>query len=384
MKKVLVFMLALLLCTSALVSCKEEGTEESSEQSIEIGETAESSEVLEESLPSAPEYWGFNQYNVADQPNAPEEVESHEMKVTKNSDKLITIEFTTDAGKHTVTFYETLWGTFNLGAWRLAGDDNKVHTFVAGSTDLEYVYRVSDKPANGNVWSGGNHGNEVLVSVEMYDGETEEAIILKNGESITVNKLHIIEKTKLLWCKDTDGDGYGYRYKDKDKYEESDIYAEVTRKYTFKGPEIKLNVDYNYIKDTYHYLSYTCMFPIDKKYGLYCDMIDKKGNLIRTIETLKVGKADYSGPMNNGNAATRVRIYGYADKRYQFDVRVNTFAHSLENQINQFKTAFWDMNTTSNKLYFSKFDQNVATKIPLGTEYHTECVWQFVFEPDAK
>ena len=386
MKKILLFTLALLLCTSMLFACSEgEDTvsEIESSETVESSEIEESSEEPEVSLPEAPEYWGNAIYNVTEQPNAPEEVEKHEMKVTKTSDSLYTITFTTDAGDHTVTVQQTPWGTFNLGAWRLKAD-NKVHTFVSGSTDLEYVYRVSDKPASGNIWSGGNHGNEVLISLELYNGETEEKIELNKGESITVNKLHVIEKTKLLWCADTDGDGYGFRYKSKDTYEEKDIYAEVSRKYTFVGPEIKLNVDYNYVKDTYHYLSYTCMFPIEKKYGLYCDMIGKDGNLIKTIETLKVGKADYSGPMNSGNAATRVRIYGYTDKRYQFDVRVNTFADSLENQKNTFKTAFWDMNTSSNKLYFSKYDQNKSSKIPAGTEYHTECIWQFVFEKDAK
>ena len=381
MKKILLFTLALMLCMSTLFACSEEI--ETSSEIVSEQESAESIEVSEESIPKGPEYWGNTIYDRAEQPNAPEEVEKHEMKVTKTSDSQITITFTTDAGDHTVTVHETPWGTFNLGAWSLKAD-KKTHVFVAGSTDLEYVYRVSDKPAGGNIWSGGNHGNETLVSIEMYDGETEKPIVLKKGESVTVNKLHIIEKTKLLWCVDTDGDGYGFRYKKTDKFEEKDIYAEVVRKYTFVGPEIKLNVDYKYIKDTYHYLSYTCMFPIDKKYGLYCDMIGKDGNLIRTIETLKVGKADYSGPMNSGNAATRVRIYGYTDKRYQFDVRVNTYADSLENQKNSFKTAFWDMNTSSNKLYFSKFDQNVSTKIPAGTEYHTECIWQFVFEKDAK
>ena len=145
---------------------------------------------------------------------------------------------------------------------------------------------------------------------------------------------------------------------------------------------IKLNVDYKYVKDAYHYLSYTCMFPIDKKYGLYCDMIDKDGNKVKTVETLKVGKADYSGPMNSGNAATRALIYGYTDERYSFDVRVNTYADSLENQTNKFKTAFWDMNTSSNKLYFSKFDDSKASKIDAGTELHTECIWQFVFTED--
>ena len=381
MKKILLLILSLLICISALFACSEEATESS--DTAESSMVDESSTVSEESVPKAPKYWGSTEYDITEQPNSPSEVEMHEMTVTKTNDSLVTIQFTTDAGDHTVTVKETPWGTFNLSAWSLKAD-NKFNVFVAGSTDLEYVYRVSNKPSGGNIWSGGNHGNEILVSIEMYNGETEEAIVLKKGESVKVNKLHIIEKTKLLWCADTDGDGYGYRYKDKDKYTEDDVYAEVTRKYTFTGPQIKLNVDYNYIKDTYHYLSYTCMFPIDKKYGLYCDMIDKNGDLIRTIETLKVGKADYSGPMNNGNAATRVRIYGYEDKRYQFDVRVNTFKDALENQKNQFKTAFWDMNTNTNKLYFSKYDTNTSTKIKEGTEFHTECIWQFIFEEDAK
>jgi hypothetical protein len=380
MKKLLTFMLISALLFSVLTACGGQGGESSAEESLQ---ESESSEVSEESIPDpAPEYWGFNGYETAEQPNAPEEVTGCKMKFKRDTDTQYSLTFTTDAGDHTVTFYETLWGTYNLGAWRLKDEKNKMHIFVAGSTDLEYVYRVSGKPSGGWVWSGGNHGNETILSLEFYDGETEEKIELKKGESKEINLLHVIEKTNLLWTADSDGDGYGFRYKDKDKFEASDVYAEVTRKYTFAGPMIKLNVDYKYVKDAYHYLSYTCMFPIDKKYGLYCDMIDKDGNKVKTVETLKVGKADYSGPMNSGNAATRALIYGYTDERYSFDVRVNTYADSLENQTNKFKTAFWDMNTSSNKLYFSKFDDSKASKIDAGTELHTECIWQFVFTED--
>ena len=235
MKKTLLLILASMLSASAFCACGG-AVEDSSVPEAESSEAVESSEVSEEVIPEGPEYWGNTVYDIAEQPNSPEEVEAHEMKVTKTSDTLITITFTTEAGDHTVTVKETPWGTFNLGAWSLKAD-NKTHVFVAGSTDLEYVYRVSDKPASGNIWSGGNHGNETLVSLELYNGETEEKLELNKGESVTVNKLHIIEKTKLLWCADTDGDGYGFRYKDKDTFEEKDIYAEVTRKYTFTGPQ---------------------------------------------------------------------------------------------------------------------------------------------------
>ena len=97
------------------------------------------------------------------------------------------------------------------------------------------------------------------------------------------------------------------------------------------------------------------MLPINKKYGLWCEMYDNNGKLLKTIETLKVGAADYSGPSNSGNAASRAVIYGYADPRYQFDVRVTTYEDSLDKCQGDYKTAFWDMNTTDNKLYFTKF-----------------------------
>jgi len=377
MKRFLTMLLAGMLCASALASCSN-----NEEKTESLPESSEISEVSEEEI-AMPEYWGSNDYKLTVNPSSPAELESKEMILTKVSDKCYRIETETDAGKLALTIEEMPWGTFNLWSWKLTTKDNKIIPFVPGSTDWEYVYRTSKSQNGAVIWSGGNHGNETLISLALYNGETESEIILANGESIKLNKLHIIEKTKLLWTADTDGDGYGYRYKDRDSYAESDIYAEVTRKYTVIGEQVKLNVDYNYLQDTYHKLSYTGMFPIDKKYGLYCDMVGTDGNIIKTIETSKVGKADYSGPMNDKNAANRVHIYGYTDPRYRFDIRVNTFEDSLDSMKNSFKTAFWDMNTGHNKLYFSKYDANTATLVPAGTKFSTECIWLFVFDEDA-
>ncbi len=379
MKKTLLIFLSAVFCLSSLVACKDD--EDISEVSSDESENSEVSEVE----PMNPEYWGDYEYETVENVGGPEILESHEMTVTRVNKSQYKIESNTEAGKFTVTLDEKTWSTFNLGAITLVDDKGVNHVFTGGSTDLEYVYRTQRSSGGTVVWSGGNHGNEILVSLKFYDAETEQEIVLdKDGASAKVNKLHVIENTKLLFKEDSDGDGYGYRYKDKETYTEDDIYAEVTRKYTFVGPQFKLNVDYKYVKDTYYQLSYTCMFPIEKKYGLYADMFDKEGNKVSTIETKTVGSPNYDGPMNSGNAATRAVMYSKTYPQYKFDVQVTTHKDSLENQKNSFKTAFWDMNTTSNKLYLSKYDTSSSTKVASGSEFHTECIWTFVYEKDAQ
>lgn len=331
---------------------------------------------------AAPAYWGYDSYDTIINTGV-SNITSYPTTLTKVSASKYSMSCTTDAGKLTVTLEEKSWGMFNLGSWTLVDTSGKTITFLSASTDWEYVYRTQKTAGSAVVWSGGNHGNEAFVSLDFYNGDSGDKIDLAVGGSVTANKIHIIEKSKLLVKADTDGDGYGYRYKSTDTYTDADVYANVTRKYTITGPQVKLNVDYDYVKDIYYQLSYTCMFPIDKKYGLYCDMYDQSGNLLNHITTLEVGAADYSGKQYSGNAATRAHIYGYTDTRYQFNVMVNTVADSLDNLKNGFKTSYWDMNTTSNKIYFSKYDTSSSTKVAAGTEFHTECAWQFLFDEDG-
>ena len=283
----------------------------------------------------------------------------------------------------TVTLERRPWGMFNLWAWNLVDNNKKVHTFLVGATDLEYVFRTVT-PEGKTIFNGGNHGDEAFISMDMYNAVTGEKIDLKSGESVTVDSLHVIEKSKLLWIPDYNGDSIAdYDGVNIKEYDEDDVFAEVTRKYTFTGPQVKLNTDFTYVKDTKHSYSYLTMFPINKKYGLWCDMIDREGNLIKTIETLKVGKGDYSGPQYSGNAATRVVLYGYEDPGYQFDVRINTPKDSLGDS-QKFKTSIWDMNTTDNKVYFSKYPMSGTETVTAGTEFHTETIWLFKYVPDAK
>ncbi len=372
-KRIALLALAAIMCIASFVSCGNESEESSDDVSKNISENSKEESSMDETSKNDKPVFDEN-------PGAPEEITSHKMIVECVYDGKYNITSKTDAGTLLLTFDLKEWGTFNLGAWSLIDTEGNYHSFLVGATDLEYVYRVG-KTKSSWVWSGGNHGNEALVSLEMYNGETDEKIDLAIGSSAVVNVLKIVEKTKLLYTPDTDGDGYGYKNRN-EAYAESDVYCELTRNYTITGPQIKLDVDYKYVKDSYQWLSYTCMFPINKKYGLWCDMIDKDGNLIKTIETEKVGLADYSGPQYDGNAATRAVVYGYVDDRYKFDIRINTFADSLCNLNNSYKTSFWDMNTSDNKLYFSKYDLNTPTLVESGTELHTQCIWLFRFDKE--
>ena len=371
-------MLAMLLAFFALAACNENTQTESNDfESVASEASKEESEVI------MPEYWGFNDYNRVDIVGAPEELLSFPTTVTKVSDKKYSMACETEAGKLTITLEERPWGCFNLWSWRLIDKSGKEHIFAVGATDFEYVH-IPITPKGTGVWSGGNHGNEAFLSLDLYNAESGEKIELGNGDSVTVNSLHIIEKTKLLWFPDDNGDSIGDYNNKSMSYTDDDVYAEMTRKYTFTGPQVKLNVDYKYVKDVQHNRSYTCMLPINKKYGLWCEMYNNDGKLLRTIETLKVGAADYSGPSNSNNKASRAVIYGYVDPRYQFDVRVTTFEDSLDQNRGDYKTAYWDMNTTDNKLYFTKFSNSEKRLLKAGTEFHTECFWLFKFVEDAE
>lgn len=292
---------------------------------------------------------------------------SYDMTLKRNSQTEYGITCKYEGGSLYMTLHKTSWGTFNLGKWEYTEAGGTKHQFVSDSTDWEYVYRVG-KTTSQWQWSGGNHDNEQMDTLQFFDGVSGKEISLNVGQAATIKNLKIVETTRLYWGDAANG------------YSEDEHYANAVRTYTIVGPQIKLAVDYEYIKDACYGLSYTCMFPINKKYGLYCAFLDDE-ELLFVAETLKTGAADYSGKQYSGNAATRCVIWGYGGReKYKFDVRVLTPATSCNNYDNNFKVSFWDMNTTSNKLYFSKCDGRAKDVVKAGSTIHTECMWTFYID----
>ena len=363
MKKIITLLLAgLLLGTTVLFAACGTNNDESSTAASAAASSAspadgssETETSSEAETSSEPE----ESTGIPAQDPAVEEIESYPMTLEMTSDTMFKMSCTDELGKpFSTTFTKKSWGTWNIADWIYDGT-----AFTGGSTDWEYVYRAG-ATASGWVWSGGNHGNEKLLSLEFYDGETDEKIELKKGEPVELNRIKIVEKTQL-------------HLGDEDK-----TYCDVVRTYTVVGRQISLDVDYAFTEDTYFWLSYTCMFPINKKYGLYIDFKNNDGTT-KTVETLEVGAADYSGAMYKNNAASVCEMYGKTNPSYRFYAEVFTIEDSLNNFANADKTFYWDMNTTHNKLYFSKFNESTPTKVAAGTEWHTSCRWTFVADYEA-
>lgn len=274
----------------------------------------------------------------------------------------------------TLTFISRPWGTYNLGAWSVK-DGKGNHRFTTGSTDMEYVYRVRMNTGSSFVWSGGNHGNEKMMELKFYNEKGEE-LNLAVGQSANVKLIHIVEKTQLYNLPEN----FDKLFEHNDQY----YYANAVRTYDIVGPQIRLAVDYHYVKDTYYQKSYTCMMPIEKKLGLYCAGIGRDGKLAFVYETTKKGiKPDYSGTTWQGKEAVRCIIFGYdSEAPYRVDVRVLTPDTSINN--NKSKLMFWDMNSSSNKLYYSKYEDSTYTKEAANTDIHTECQWTYFYDATAE
>lgn len=282
-------------------------------------------------------------------------IEEYDMTFTATSAVEYKMNCTYEGKPLSLTFDKKSWGTWNIGTWSY--DSNAL---AGGGTDWEYVYRSAATSNGALEFTGGNHGNEQLVEIKFYNGVTKQELALAVGNSTNIRNLMIVEKTKICFANTTTA------------------YCDVIRTYHVAGNNITLDVEYNYIKDVYFGLSYTCMFPIAKTYGLNIQFNNLNGTK-KNVETLKVGAADYSGPQY-GSAAVDCTMYGYVNNAYKFDVKVYTLADSCDDLKNTNKTFYWDMNATHNKLYFSKYDSNARTLVKAGDTMLTKSSWTFTID----
>ncbi|MDD4421828.1 MAG: discoidin domain-containing protein [Eubacteriales bacterium] len=282
-------------------------------------------------------------------------ITEYDMTFTAVSASMYRMNCTYENKPFSLTFDKKTWGTWNIGTWTYDGK-----ALAGGGTDWEYVFRSSPTSSGGTAFTGGNHENERLVEIKFYDGSTNKELNLSVGKSESIKNLKIVEKTQILFDKTTTP------------------FCDVVRTYRVAGNNITLDVEYSYIKDVYFELSYTCMFPIAKTYGLYIQFNNLDGTK-KNVETLKVGASDYSGPQHS-SPALDCTMWGYLNDSYKFDVKVYTLGDSCDFFKNDKKTFYWDMNTTHNKLYYSKYNMGSKTLVKAGTTQYTRSSWTFYID----
>lgn len=197
------------------------------------------------------------------------------------------------------------------------------------------------------------------MDIRFYDGSTGEELVLANGQSAEIRNLTIVEHTELYT---TDA---------------SKPYANVTRTYRVAGNTITFEADCEFIRDVYMGRSYTCMFPVSKQYGQFAEFYRLDGSVEKVETTLEGVKPDYSGPFLGQTDAMRVVLYGPKNPDYKFDVQVYSLEDASDFFSNGDKTFIWDMNSSHNKVYFSKFDTGAPTLMEAGRRTSNKSTWTF-------
>lgn len=290
------------------------------------------------------------------------------LTIVRENEKTLGIYSSIPGGKLLLTkFVKKDWGTWNIGGWYIVKDkkipSTKHYLLVGGSSDWEYVFRVTNKINSTYEFSGGNHGNEILKDFKLFENDTNRELNLKVGEKIKISQLKIVEQTCLTINK-----------------KEASAYADVQRSYIISPSEISLSVNFNFISDVYMGASYICMLPSNKSYGRYIRFIDS-GNV---YETPSSGTTMSSTNFENfiGKEKTRsVEIWGDSNPSYIFEVGIEN-KEMCDDFNNELKVFYWDLNTQSNKLYFSKYDNEDYTLIKSGTQWSNLAYWKFKVSPN--
>ncbi|PKM62609.1 MAG: hypothetical protein CVU97_04445 [Firmicutes bacterium HGW-Firmicutes-21] len=287
------------------------------------------------------------------------EIEEYPMTFQMTSAVEYKMSCTYEGKPLTLTFNKKTWGTWNIGTLSY----NNV-AMAGGGTDWEYVYRAG-QTASSTPFCGGNHENETLVEIKFYDGSTGQEIVLPVGQSVQINNLMIVEKTHIDYHQTTNG------------------FCDVVRTYIISGNKITLEVNYELTQNTYFGLSYTAMFPVHKNYGRYCKFLAEDGTDLGTVTTLPANDPNYTSKFYYNKAATTCIIWGDTNPEYKFAVQIYTVKDSVDNFKNYEKTFYWDMNSTQNKLYFSRYNSSSATLVQAGTKMDTKTSWTFYIEDNA-
>ncbi len=260
-------------------------------------------------------------------------------------------------------FNKKQWGTWNIDGWFLSSDGaipSKYSEIIAGGgSEWEYVFRVKNKPEKECVFSGGNHGCEILKSFKIINPVDGSQIHLDEKKEVRLKHLIIEEETLLT----LDG-------------KETGQYARVKRIYMIAPSKIELETNFEFTSDVFMETSYVCMLPTSKQYGRNI-LFTNSGNIYSTPDFGQTLTTDSFKNFIGKEEATSVEIWG--DKKPSYRIEVSIRDKEMVNDFNnELKTFYWDLNEYSNKLYFSVFDLGNCTKVHSGTKWKNKAVWKLI------
>lgn len=273
------------------------------------------------------------------------------MTLSRPSEECYVMTHMSQSGKTvSVQLYLTEWGTWNLGDMKIS-DGYSEKVVIGGATDWEYVFRVYNPIKDTLDFVGGNHGNEILNSIEFKEGVTGESFSLEVGEVRSVARL-VIEENTTVRIADVE-----YLH-----------FANVKRVYTIVGDTVNLDCTVDFLRDVKMALSYTTMACINKDFSRYCNfdgIAFSKCEPYGTYSNMKYGNVAASVCTLNGDdptATVTVGIYNEKDMTDSFS--------------NKDKTFIWDMSEEFNKLYFSKYDMTVLNTVRAGEQWNFASYWK--------
>ncbi len=362
MKKLLFFFLATVMLACTFAGCTPNDTTSDAESSLPADNSAETSdetstETSEEEKMTIDEYYQtitkLDEYNT--------------IKAKKfGIDRYNFTYYYSDGARLVLSLIHKSWGTWNIGDWKYIDAGGKTHAFDGGSTDFENVY-IFGKTAGSATFRGGNHGNDHLVDIKFFDATTGEEVNLADGQEHEMKGVRIIEHTQIY---DSGTENV--------MNSEDDVLVNMERIYTLNGPDIYLECNVDFVKDTYAKIGYTTMFPIAKKYGDMIKFTNMDGTE-KVAQTPVVGTSQYGNNFSDYNKSMKVNIWGSQNPQFQFEVEI--YDESMLNP-STYYTRYWDMNTSHNKLYFSIYNNDSATKIPAETHWDALARWSFDIDED--
>lgn len=384
----------LLLCLTAAVlfcACNPAPEQENSESSEETSEESsapvseETGEETSEESSEPPREAAYMEYEIPENFNDAytdvfEISDLKQMRILYN-ENVGSYSFYYDypeGGTYMTQLVRKRWGMYMLGAIQHRNASGVQANIIGASTDFEWVLRCGPTQGTSGTFRGGNHGdytlsdwnaedttktNDHFIDMTFYDASTGEKVEPQSGVEMTVNGLRVVMHDNIY-----DGE-----------YNQANVMINVERIYLFNGEDVFLQSKLYMTRNTYFQMSYSCMMPIMKQYGNWTKFYNEDGTE-KLVQTPLTGTSNYGNNFSNGNNATKVEMWGEQYPAYHMTMQIYNPEDMFYRSTDYVK--LWDMNPSSNKLYFSSFALGTAKLVRKGTEWDFRSSWSFSYQPD--